>query len=82
MKGGAHGAMDPCALDLKLAFLRTASAVDTTCTKTRKLDFFYAKPPGFAPQADAKSADADRPWTREGRRRREQRVAPGGRVSR
>ena len=46
------------ALDLKLAFLRTASAVDTTCTKTRKLDFFYAKPPGFAPQADAKSADA------------------------
>lgn len=41
LKGGAHGAMDPCTLDLKLAFLRSEQRVDDGCTRSRALTFFY-----------------------------------------
>ena len=68
MKAGAHGAMDACALDLKLAFLRTSAVVDTSCTKTRKLEFYYPAPPGFAPQGVIVAAR--KPWTQERPRRR------------
>lgn len=47
MKAGGHGAMDECAVGLKLSFLQTPVPVDTKCTDTRKLEFFYAGPPSF-----------------------------------
>lgn len=47
MKGGAHGAMDECAVGMKIGFLQTSKAVDTKCTETRKLEFFYKAAPGF-----------------------------------
>jgi len=50
MKGGAHGAMDACALGLKTGFLATGKPVDTACTQGRALTFFYPKAPSFAPR--------------------------------
>jgi len=47
MKGGAHGAMDECAIAMKIGFLQTSKAVDTKCTESRKLEFFYKAAPGF-----------------------------------
>jgi pimeloyl-ACP methyl ester carboxylesterase len=58
MKGGAHGAMDECAVGMKIAFLQTGKPVDTRCTETRKLEFFYKAAPGFHSRTASVTKDA------------------------
>lgn len=58
MKGGAHGAMDACAVEMKVAFLQTGRPIDTKCTEARRLDFFYPASPSFHAHRASAAKDA------------------------
>ncbi|MBS2014919.1 MAG: alpha/beta hydrolase [Deltaproteobacteria bacterium] len=57
MKGGAHGAMDECAVGMKLSFLQSGKPVDSSCTQPRKLEFFYESAPSFHSRRPSISKD-------------------------
>lgn len=81
MKGGAHGAMDECAVAMKIGFLQTSKPVDTKCTESRKLEFFYKAPPGFRSRQPSitKEALVARALHGGSRRALSLRALPGGR---